>query len=44
MSKRTDMEHVKRIGFIIGPNLKIASPKKYEEKIRNATQLDEGMI
>ena len=44
MAKRTDMEHIKRIGFIIGPSLKIATPKNYEEKIYNATQLEEGMI
>ena len=44
MAKRTDMEHVKRIGFIVGPCLKIATPKTYEEKIYKESQLEKGMI
>ena len=44
MAKRTDMEHVKRIGFIVGPCLKIATPKTYEGKIYKESQLEKGMI
>ena len=27
MSKRTDIEHTRRVGFIIGPNTKVVSPQ-----------------
>ena len=38
------MEHIKRIGFIVGPSLKIATPKSYEEKNYKESQLEKGMI
>ena len=36
------MSYTKRIGFIVGPYLKLASVQEYEKQIRELTKLEEG--
>ena len=38
------MEHVKRLGFIIGLYVQLALPKLYTQEINSKTGLDEGLI
>ena len=43
-SKETDMEHVKRLGFIIGPNVQLATPGICVKEINEKVGLNKGMI
>jgi len=40
MTKRVDMEYTQRVDFLIGPNIKMASIKRYEKEIMMTTGLD----
>jgi len=43
-SKRTQMKHTKRIGFLVGPYLQLASVQEYEQQIYKMTQLENELI
>jgi len=45
MTKRMDMEHTRRVDFIVRPNIKVASIEHYEKEIMKLVEgLDSGMI
>ena len=45
MTKRIDIEHTQRVGFIIGPNIKVSSTERYEKEIMKSVEgLESGMI
>ena len=43
-TKRTNMLYTKRIGFILGPYLKLASVTEYEKEMNKMLELQEGNI
>ena len=43
-SKITCMEYIKKIGFIVGTYVKLASPKYYIEELSNNMKLEERSI
>ena len=42
--KKTDMEHVQRIGFITSPYVQLASPDVYVQEINSTAMIDRGII
>ena len=43
-TKNTDLEHTKRIGFIIGPNIQMAAPEAHVNQINAEANLDDKVI
>jgi len=43
-ARNTRLEYTKRVGFLIGPCLKFASPRRYIEEINNYLDLEEGVV
>ena len=43
-ARNTIMEYTKRIGFLTGPCVKIASPKQYIKELNNHLKIQEGII
>jgi len=43
-TKTTDLVHTKRLGYIVGACVKLASPMEYVKQINALTGLEEGMI
>jgi len=43
-AKETDLVHVKRLGYILGPNVRLASPAHYVQDINKTAGLNHGII
>jgi len=43
-ARNTKLEYTKRVGFLTGPCLKIASPKKYIDDLNKYCGIEDGMI
>jgi len=42
--KNTKMEHTKKIGFLVGSNIQLASPKRYVEELNEMLSLIKGAM
>ena len=38
------MKHTKHIGFLVGPNIRVASPTRYENDVKSIAGLEGGSI